>query len=260
MVNKKGYYTTKKSKGLCPSCGAKLPNGHPWVLCDRCIDIQHEYRKIGEYRRTSTSDAMSKPIKEGVKRPALTKEEYHRRKDVGLCVKCGKENDRWPMVYCSECATIVSHRNKLRHKYGVRDYAKRKARGVCITCGTMVEESSPSTIRCFACAEKERVRQAKATAKLPACAKCGYKLRGNDVGKKYCSACEERLSISSGVKKEGVKNMDKIISNEFSRGFEVGRKLGRKAYYDEFAELIDEIVVGPVKVDELKNILRLVKV
>lgn len=70
------------------------------------------------------------------------KQRYAERKEKGLCVRCGKENDNKPVTYCKSCAA------KLREQKGTRKaYYERNNR--CNICGGEKMINSKFCFRCW---------------------------------------------------------------------------------------------------------------
>lgn len=100
--------------GKCPNCGARPP-APDRKLCEKCLDVQ-----LQASRRSR------------VKNPSVFRNQYHTRKEAGLCVVCGvpgKPRTSRSLV-CEDCAKYERQRS-VRIKYQVM----WKYGGVCFCCG-----------------------------------------------------------------------------------------------------------------------------
>lgn len=78
----------------------------------------------------------------------MANEFYYKRKQQGLCAKCGKENDRKPKVNCSIC----SDKDK-QFRW------KLIARNMCSECAKNPIDSRHSTYKCTECRKKRNSKQ-----------------------------------------------------------------------------------------------------
>lgn len=46
----------RKAMGLCGGCGAKLPEGYRWRMCDYCLAQKREYKRRYEQRRKDAAE------------------------------------------------------------------------------------------------------------------------------------------------------------------------------------------------------------
>lgn len=141
---------------------------------------------------------------------ALTRKEiserfYRKRKENGLCPRCGKKLDR-EGHYCLEC--LVKHREQKRE-----DREFYKEHGICPCCGK--EKLFGDERQCINCREKNYQRKAnisdekkemyaenfkkqqknlyKERAKNGICTRCGK--RKAEYGKKKCRICLDKDMI-----------------------------------------------------------------
>lgn len=77
----------------------------------------------------------------------MSKTLYNKRKEQGLCVKCG-DIARKGKTTCRSCLDKDIQHNKERKE-------KLKLLGLCITCGH--RQAEPHRVRCFECCEKNRI-------------------------------------------------------------------------------------------------------
>lgn len=113
---KKEIYADRLAKGLCLSCGVKIPQeGHK--RCPMCEEL--EYRAA--HKR------------------------YEERKAKHICVRCGNKQDGF-FVFCSSC------REKMQRSSTAR-YKTLKADGLCQWCKKPVSEGH---VFCEDCLRKKR--------------------------------------------------------------------------------------------------------
>lgn len=97
---------------------------------------------------------------------------YHKRRDAGLCPRCGKERDEKGRTICSICRDKTNKRvrenkanrtpeqvfrDKIRRSHNQNKYNHmRRQQGLCVACGAV----SPLHWRCDVCHDKYvRARQ-----------------------------------------------------------------------------------------------------
>lgn len=104
----------------------------------------------------------------------MSNKTYYKRKTLGLCPICGKENDREDRISCSACrekqsacqaeylSRMTDEEKDARRRY-MREHAKKRrdalrAQGRCAECGM----PCPETYTCKACrqrANEQRLRR-----------------------------------------------------------------------------------------------------
>lgn len=101
-------------KGLCICCGNKLPIDYPYKQCGDCLQKrrshQHEIRE--------------------------------KRKQLGLCPRCGKDKLLENHTVCEKCFTKTKNNNKKRR-------SNRKNKGLCAYCGKNDIETSVYCRKCI---------------------------------------------------------------------------------------------------------------
>ena len=98
---------------------------------------------------------------------------YYQRKKNGLCPRCGAEVDEKKYTLCSTCRKYTrmwqakvylneteeqrTERVERMRKNTRENYLKRRAEGLCATCG----KPSPEHWQCEDCTVKRKLREAK---------------------------------------------------------------------------------------------------
>lgn len=224
-------------------------------------------------------------------------EEYLQRQKAGLCVGCGGYNNMKPKLLCSDCQAQKNNQKQTKRKFnyvGRKEYEYRKEHGYCVNCGR--ENDRLPKVICSTCAQyqktyREKQKQIKKSRKEKENQKEKEIVKHNtkflnqkkeNYTEKLQPQPEESIrytqprkpikwvNIKDLMKKEqdevnkkvtkltcGVKI--KTTNNEFTKGFELGRRLGRKKLYEEINELFDEIATDTIDAEDLKDILKLVK-
>lgn len=235
-------YKQRKLAKVCVSCGKKNDR-LPKVVCSKCAQYQSKHRKnevklaqqakkkLNHIRKKEYQANYRKSNEESIQQAKVKfnyigRKEYAYRKEHGYCVTCGWKNDRLPKVTCSKCA---QHQENYRKKHR-------------------------QTIKL----QKEKARQSKKEI-----VKChGKKTQPQLEGSKKYEQPKKPLKWVNNkelMKQKQDEENKQTTNNEFTKGFELGRRLGRKKLYEEINELFDEIVIDTIKADDLKNILKLVK-
>lgn len=89
---------------------------------------------------------------------AYSKKVYAFRKEIGLCTRCGKENDNLPLLTCKNCSEKRKHQRQQ-----VKDYYEKH--GLCNICGKEKMENSKFCYRCWETMyDGKQKRQEKMTA------------------------------------------------------------------------------------------------
>lgn len=126
------------AKGLCAVCG-KRPFRDGITKCERCADYAAEQQR--QLRATRIA--------------------------AGLCYRCGKYPPRTNPtkrgrparhLSCEPCAEKTRRLQQKRRKTGKALYQRRRAAGLCISCGAPPEESR---VHCSACLKRRRLRYAR---------------------------------------------------------------------------------------------------
>lgn len=124
-------YQWYKSMGICPECG-KRPSFGGFVHCEYCMEklqvsqfVYRESRK--EQYRAYSRDSM--------------KRRYHRLKEAGICVRCGKKPAIPGMTKCERCRRIDNERSSMRQRNrresldAGEKFRQKRAAGLCVFCG-----------------------------------------------------------------------------------------------------------------------------
>lgn len=235
-------YKQRKLAKVCVSCG-KINDRFPKVNCSKCAEYQANYQKnrarliqqtkkklnhMGkkEYQANYRKNRGELIQQAKVKFNYIGRKEYEYRKEHGYCVTCGWENDRLPKVTCSKCAQYQENYRK-KHRQTIK-------------------------------LQKEKEKQSKKEIVKRHGEKIQPQLEGS---KKYEQPKKPLKWVNNEelMKQKQDEENKQTTNNEFTKGFELGRRLGRKNLYEEINELFDEIVIDTIKADDLKNILKLVK-
>ena len=181
--------------GLCPNCGHRQPEPER-RLCAECNRKRREADRA-RYARAKASGALYGGKRADAKRRSAragSKRRYRERLAVGTCVRCGvraptegssrcepcrsRRNDgdkrRWAdrrsdgrcgacgdpaphgAARCEACTRLQAGRPS-RRIYARKQYARKRARGLCTECGTF----SAGASRCPACAARSWARSAE---------------------------------------------------------------------------------------------------
>ena len=81
----------------------------------------------------------------------MGKSTYLKRKEAGVCVRCGTRDERVSAgrVYCAKCVEIHNEAKTRSREY-------RKSRKRCVRCGERDERTQNGFTECEICAEKEK--------------------------------------------------------------------------------------------------------
>ena len=145
----KETYQFRKSRGYCVKCG-KNRAFHNHVMCPECI----EKDSLRSANRTETEEQKER-------RNQVRLETYHKRKESGVCVRCGRK-EATVGTKCLECyAKHKRVKDEWRNRNLVKGYADS---GLCIRCG-----NEPETGRnlCVECLEKSRKQMEYARGFIP---------------------------------------------------------------------------------------------
>ena len=136
----KETYEFRKKRGFCVKCG-KNRAFHNFVMCPECIEKDH----------TRYANRAPETEEQREKRNLRRSETYRKRKENGLCVRCGKKKNG-SGTHCAECC--IKHKrakNEWRMRNGLKKgYADA---GLCIRCGDQPVEGRNL---CKTCLEKQR--------------------------------------------------------------------------------------------------------
>jgi len=125
----KEKYHFYKSKGICVVCGQeKAAKGR--VKCLNCLDNE----SVGYYVRSSKwTDEERAAI--NLKHSIKAKERYQKRKQAGLCPRCGKYKPESGYVQCKYCRVKDAQRvEKTQRKKGVLPISLRGNGSYCAIC------------------------------------------------------------------------------------------------------------------------------
>lgn len=230
MVLEKEEYLQRKNAGLCVACGG-YNNMKPKLLCSDCQTQKNNQKQTKR------------------KFNFIGKKEYEYRKNQGYCVNCGWENDRLPKVVCSKCAKYqkdyrekqrkIKKIQKQKEKQSKMNEAKRNAEFLKLKNKNYTEKIQPHPEK------SQKYNQPKKPIKWT---------HNEDLIKQIPNEPFPK-QIQKAIQGDKIKT----TNNEFTKGFELGRRLGRKKLYEEINELFDEIATESINADDLKNILKLIK-
>lgn len=116
---------------------------------------------------------------------AARREKYHKRKDAGLCVQCGKPMDN-DGSKCNACRAM----DRLNYKY-------KQSHGICPYCGAEIPKSRKC---CAECAEKKAEQQRRTRSKNPEKEREKQKLiraKRKEMG--LCESCGKRNPVAGKV-------------------------------------------------------------
>jgi hypothetical protein len=130
---------------------------------------------------------------------------YHRLKEAGLCVECGKVPPLQGILKCEVCNQRYL---KSAKKAADKRYAKQRAAGMCsANCG---RPARPGKTRCAACAKKgnklirRRDQNRRANNKEQGlCTECGGQL---EVGFVKCEQCRKRYNKLRKIRDKTIKD------------------------------------------------------
>lgn len=128
------------SQGICPQCQKRAVEPHR-KACYECLARERDRY----YKRRADGSLAKKSARNGVRKM----EEYYRRKEAGICTRCGKKSAEHGLL-CNRCyvkyrAKEIARRNNIHR-------SERPAYGKCYICGA--EELYDGHKVCKACYEK----------------------------------------------------------------------------------------------------------
>ena len=160
---KNEYYYFLKEHNICTRCRKeKAVKG--FTMCADCLYYSSEYQAE---RRASMSpeskEFFSKKSSDAHKRL------YYKRKNAGLCTRCGKHKAVKGTTKCTECrASYNRYMREFKHKRGVTPFELKGNGYYCSTCGKPVENAGDKL--CKRCYENCRnvLRKAQLESRLSA--------------------------------------------------------------------------------------------
>jgi len=89
----------------CPECGTEFEK-HRWnqKYCHPSCTYRNKCRRSSRRRRT-TPEKREKYYADYRRR-------YNKRKNLGLCPRCGDERDDKEFTFCMECRELLMHYNR----------------------------------------------------------------------------------------------------------------------------------------------------
>ena len=125
-------YATLKELGICVYCAKRMAEpGNAG-----CFECSESHRNYKMRKRNSMSNEEHEIYKEKKREESLQR--YHKRKNEGICVGCGKRNSMNDSVYCIECYVKRKNQYRKRNPY-LR--TERHEFGLCYICGMPVYEN-----------------------------------------------------------------------------------------------------------------------
>ncbi len=183
-------------RGLCPKCG-KTPPAPGRKVCESCGEKQRASERARYARGKAEGKRYGGRKPESRRRAAREriKLRRRRRREEGLCTRCGDHPPAGGGVACEPC-------REARRAAERELYAERRARGLCGRCGGSASGAS----LCGPCAALEdgRDREKKNAARrgryarlraLGLCTDCGGQSSG---GAARCEPCARHSYVSSG--------------------------------------------------------------
>lgn len=112
----------RRKAGLCTRCGGKREDKE-YLMCEKCRENSRRYAKEKSFKNPTLIDP-ERVIRDKERRKKL----IEHRKERGLCVYCGKENDDPDRVSCRACRRKIANMRKEEKQYKERI-------GMCNICG-----------------------------------------------------------------------------------------------------------------------------
>lgn len=149
---KKAAYDYCKRKGICVIC-QKEPAFYNKVRCPSCMEKQ----TLRQAKRSANMTQANRDDKNRKKR-----ERYHRLKEAGLCVNCGRKAQEGKTT----CVKCNMQQRRCGESYRIRSGKKKgwDERGLCIRCGGERVEGKKI---CDSCLERNRELMANARKSAP---------------------------------------------------------------------------------------------
>lgn len=149
-------YRTKKaesvqwyrSNGICPLCKKEKIFGDE-NTCPECRVRKTSYNALRQEKMTEGQKMQVCAMKRN-----RSKARYHRLKEAGLCVRCGKRKSLENLTACNICRTKYNSYHDAQYwakkKDGIARY-ERAAYGLCYICGRPLDREGKT---CKACSER----------------------------------------------------------------------------------------------------------
>ena len=181
----------RRAAGICVPCG-KAPAAPERTTCGECL----EKRRAADRARYAAGKAAGKPYggaDPAVKRRAgraRSKQRQKARIEAGLCIRCGKRPPAEAGTTCAPC-------HEKRQAAERRQYAERRAAGLCTRCGGPVHDGLSRCAPCAAiedaakCPERKNARSRRLYRERRAaglCTACGAPSQGDA----RCAPCAKR--------------------------------------------------------------------
>lgn len=123
-------YRLYQSCGICPICRINPIMGDE-KSCPECKAASGSY---SNYRRSENRDRYNQTHREWAKM------EYSRRKELGICTRCGKRKALNGKVMCGVCADKVRKQKEKKRMPVSMERAERPENGICYFCDNPVKE------------------------------------------------------------------------------------------------------------------------
>ena len=160
----KQWKEKRRSQGLCVACGKPLDRDgihcaecrrktnqatkerRRWYLehkiCPRCgkNDIMGDETRCPECRADATNNALANRDKESYNKyhREWNKATYHKRKENGICTRCGKRKSTNGTTLCDICREKGREARRVRN--GPSGLADRAMNGLCYFCNNPAKE------------------------------------------------------------------------------------------------------------------------
>ena len=137
-----------KEYGICAKCGKRMAEPNK-ALCFECSEMEMVYQK--RYLSKMT-DEEQEIFKDKSRVTAMTR--YHKLKNSGICVSCGRRKALNGNVFCLDCK--VRKKKKRMENHSIYRH-ERPDYGLCFICGRPVYENHRT---CKDCYEKRKAQAA----------------------------------------------------------------------------------------------------
>ena len=160
----KALVERRKSNGLCINCGSPLDRAglrckkccekrnkwtrehREWYLshkiCPRCgkNDLMGDETICPECRAKGTNNTLKKRNRDTYNsyHNEWAKSTYKKRKEAGVCTRCGKRKAPEGYFKCSVCRAKDNERRRIRE--GTSEQSERIEKGLCYFCGNPVKK------------------------------------------------------------------------------------------------------------------------
>ena len=147
--SKKNYEYSKRNK-RCTKCGKQ--DAHTLIGKSLCYECAEKKRVLSKKSYESEKEKIK------VKNYKL----YQERKDLGICVKCGKRKAEQSRVQCATCLHKQKERDTERlRKKGIMPKQVKKDLGLCLYCDSPVVDGYSYCEKCLSIRRKNMLHARK---------------------------------------------------------------------------------------------------